>query len=60
MPILDGYEATKEIRKQDKEIPIIALTANAMKEDVSKTSEVGMNRHLNKPIDVNKLRNNFV
>ncbi len=55
MPILDGYEATKEIRKQDKEIPIIALTANAMKEDVSKTSEVGMNRHLNKPIDVNKL-----
>jgi signal transduction histidine kinase/CheY-like chemotaxis protein len=55
MPVLDGYEATKEIRKQDKKIPIVALTANAMIEDVSKTSEVGMNKHLNKPIDVNKL-----
>ncbi len=55
MPVLDGYEATKEIRSLDKNIPIIALTANAMKEDIEKTKQVGMNRHLNKPIEVEKL-----
>ncbi len=55
MPVLDGYEATKEIRKTDKEIPIIALTANAMKEDSEKTKQAGMNRHLNKPIEVEQL-----
>ena len=55
MPIMDGYEATKLIREINKNIPIIALTANAMKEDVEKTKAVGMNKHLNKPIDVEKL-----
>jgi len=55
MPIMDGYEATKQIRAVNKEIPIIALTANAMKEDVEKTKSAGMNEHLNKPIDVEKL-----
>jgi len=55
MPILDGYGAAEEIRKIDKEIPIIAITASAMKEDVERTIQVGMNDHLNKPIDVNKL-----
>ena len=55
MPILDGYEAAKLIRKKDKDIPIIAVTASAMKEDVEKTLEAGMNDHLNKPIDVTQL-----
>jgi PAS domain S-box-containing protein len=55
MPVLDGYEATKEIREFDKDVPIVALTANAMKEDIEKTRAVGMNRHLNKPIEVEKL-----
>ena len=55
MPVMDGYEATKIIRGINKEIPIIALTANAMKEDVDKTSKAGMNGHLNKPIEVEKL-----
>ncbi len=55
MPILDGYEAAKSIRKKDKKIPIIAVTASAMKEDVEKTLESGMNDHLNKPIDVSQL-----
>lgn len=55
MPIMDGYEATLEIRKINKDIPIIALTANAMKEDVLKTQKSGMNEHLNKPIEVEKL-----
>ncbi len=55
MPLMDGYEATKHIRKLDKEIPIIALTANAMKEDIERTGAVGMNEHLNKPIDIERL-----
>lgn len=55
MPMLDGYETTKEIRQKDKEIPIIALTANAMREDMQKTKDAGMNKHLNKPISVDKL-----
>jgi len=55
MPILDGYEATKRIREKDKNIPIVALTANAMKEDIEKTKASGMNKHLNKPIEVEKL-----
>ena len=55
MPVMDGYEATRKIRLQDNEIPIIALTANAMQEDVEKTQKVGMNEHLNKPIKVEKL-----
>jgi len=55
MPILDGYEASKKIRQSNTEIPIIAITASAMKEDVQKTIESGMNDHINKPIDVNQL-----
>jgi signal transduction histidine kinase/CheY-like chemotaxis protein len=55
MPIMDGYKATELIRKKDTHIPIIALTANAMKEDIKKTAQYGMNSHINKPIDVEKL-----
>jgi CheY-like chemotaxis protein len=55
MPIMDGFEATKHIREKNREIPIIALTANAMAEDILKTEEAQMNEHLNKPIDVEKL-----
>ena len=55
MPIMDGYEATKIIRKENKNIPIIALTANAMLSDIEATQNVGMNEHLNKPIEVDKL-----
>ncbi len=55
MPIMDGYEAAQLIRKQDKKIPIIALTANARNEDLKKTLLSGMNEHINKPIDIYKL-----
>ena len=54
MPQMDGYEATKLIKEIDKSAVIIALTANAMKEDVEKTKKAGMVSHLNKPIDVDK------
>ncbi len=52
MPIMGGIEATKIIRKLNPNIPIIALTANAMREDVEQTQQVGMQEHLNKPIEV--------
>ena len=56
MPEMDGYEATRTIRSLDisnaKSIPIIAMTANAFKEDVDKCIACGMNDHLAKPIDL--------
>ena len=57
MPIMDGYTATREIRKDDrfKDLPIIAMTANAMAGDREKTKEAGMNDHIAKPIDVKEL-----
>jgi len=55
MPIMDGYKASEIIRQKSKDIPIIALSANAMKEDMEKSKAHGMNTHLNKPIDVEKL-----
>ncbi len=57
MPVMDGFEATKRIRQIDQNIPIVALTANAMKEDIEKTNAIGMNAHLSKPIDVEELYN---
>lgn len=54
MPIMDGYEATKIIRSIDKDIPIIALSANVMKDEIEKTKTAGMNEHLAKPIDIEK------
>ena len=59
MPNLDGYGATQRIRALDRSdatsIPIIALTANAYKEDIEHAAEAGMNAHLSKPIDVVQL-----
>lgn len=58
MPKLDGYEATKRIRgmdRTDKDIPVIALTANAFSDDVHKAQDAGMNAHIEKPIDVDKM-----
>lgn len=51
MPIMDGIEATRRIRKIDGNIPIIALTAHAMKGDQAKFMSEGMNDYISKPID---------
>lgn len=59
MPVMDGITATKMIRETErpdaKDIPIIAMTANAFDEDVKKCLEAGMNAHLSKPINMDIL-----
>ena len=58
MPVMDGYETTRAIRRlerKDAGIPIIAMTADAFLEDIQRCLECGMNDHLAKPIDVQAL-----
>ena len=59
MPRLNGYDATRAIRAMNrpycKQIPIIAMTANAFAEDVQAAKTVGMNEHIAKPLDMNAL-----
>ena len=57
MPEMDGYETTLHIKKnpKTKNIPVIAMTANAMTEDRERSLEVGMQAHINKPVDPVKL-----
>ena len=59
MPVMDGYEATRQIRAlkdpDKREIPIVAVTANAFEEDRKVTMEAGMNGHLSKPYDVQEI-----
>ena len=55
MPVMDGYEACRTIRRlkrEDADIPIIAMTADAFSEDIQKCLECGMNDHMAKPIDI--------
>jgi CheY-like chemotaxis protein len=59
MPVMDGYTATRTIRGFEDpvlaNIPIIAMTANAFEEDQKKAMDAGMNAHIAKPVDVEKL-----
>ena len=58
MPIMNGYEATAAIRAlagSRGKVPIIAMTANAFAEDVQLAKNTGMNEHIAKPLDLNKL-----
>ena len=59
MPNLNGYDTTQRIRKMadsaKANIPIVAMTANAFKEDQQKAFDMGMNGHLAKPIDISKV-----
>ena len=60
MPVMDGYTATRKIRELErsdaKTVPIIAMTANAFQEDAEKCIAVGMNAHLAKPLDIEKMK----
>lgn len=58
MPVMNGYEATQAIRglsRKDAAVPIIAMTADAFAEDTENCLRAGMNAHVPKPIDINKL-----
>lgn len=59
MPIMDGLEATRQIRSLNRTdsltVPIIAMSANAFEEDIEKSLQAGMNEHLVKPLDGQKL-----
>ena len=58
MPVMDGYEASKAIRaleREDANLPIIAMTADAFSDDIQKCLECGMNEHVAKPIEVDRL-----
>ena len=58
MPVMTGYEATEAIRKldrPDKDVPIIAMTADAFSEDIKKCLDAGMNAHVAKPIDIREV-----
>ena len=59
MPNMNGYDATRAIRAMDRsycrQIPIVAMTANAFAEDVQAAKTVGMNEHIAKPLDMTVL-----
>lgn len=58
MPVMSGYDAAVEIRKlgrSDAGLPIIAMTADALSEDIERCRQCGMNEHVSKPIDVDRL-----
>ena len=59
MPVMNGLEATKVIRKSKREdlrtLPLVAMTADAFAEDVQACKDAGMNAHLTKPLNFNKV-----
>ena len=59
MPVMSGFEAARTIRGMDrpdaKTVPIIALSANAFEEDIVMAKDAGMNEHMAKPVDMEKL-----
>jgi CheY-like chemotaxis protein/HAMP domain-containing protein len=57
MPVMDGYQTARQIRKQSRfyDLPIIALTAKALKDDRNKCIEAGANDYLSKPVDMERL-----
>ena len=59
MPVMDGYQATLAIRTLEdpglRDIPILAMTANAFEEDKQTALKCGMNGHISKPINIEKL-----
>jgi len=63
MPVMNGYEASKAIRASGRadleKIPIVAMTADAFADDIRKSEEAGMNDHISKPVDIERLEEAF-
>ncbi len=55
MPEMDGYEATRRIRADGGNVPIVAMTANVFKEDIEKCLASGMDDHVGKPLDFDEV-----
>ena len=55
MPVMNGYEASKAIRQSGNSVPIVAMTANAMPEDIKRAKSSGMDDHIAKPLDLPKM-----
>jgi CheY-like chemotaxis protein len=55
MPEMDGLRATKIIREKNKDIPIVAMTANVMTQDIQRCMDAGMNDHIGKPLDIQEV-----
>ena len=59
MPVMGGLEATRKIRTLNRPdaatIPIVAMTANAFSDDIRRSREAGMNEHLSKPLEMEKI-----
>jgi signal transduction histidine kinase len=60
MPVMDGYEATLQIRAAGNKTPVVALTANVIREEIEKCLAVGMNRHLAKPFEPGILKQTVI
>ena len=56
MPDVDGFQATGMIREQDREIPIVAMTAKALKADREDCLEAGMDDYISKPVSLDELK----
>ncbi len=57
MPVMNGYQATREIRKLNTQVPVISLTAYAMSDDIQKSLDAGCNAHISKPFNPKDLLN---
>ena len=55
IPVVDGYEASRKIREEGNDMPIIAMTANAFKEDIDAAVSASMDGHIAKSIDVDNM-----
>ncbi|MFE1817359.1 response regulator, partial [Metapseudomonas otitidis] len=60
MPVVNGYELATALREQDPELPIIGVTANAMREEGARCLEVGMNAWIVKPLSLQTLRSQLL
>ncbi|MEA3491345.1 MAG: response regulator [Campylobacterota bacterium] len=60
MPIMNGFEATKEIRKQDKRVPIVCMSADVYEKDIRAAKDSGMDSFIEKPLDKNEVKQSFL